>query len=135
MPVPYPFIAALDRLPDRLDLVRGRRQPRDGAEDPRTYGSHNPGATNVLRSGSKVAAILTLLLDALKGFVPVVLVQVFGDRFGLGEGSVALVALAAFSATCGRSSFASRAARALPPRPACCSASIRGSAWRLCSPG
>ena len=50
----------------------------------------------MLRSGSKVAAILTLLLDALKGFVPVVLVQVFGDRFGLGEGTVALVALAAF---------------------------------------
>ncbi len=67
-----------------------------GLKDPRTYGSHNPGATNVLRSGSKVAAILTLLLDALKGFVPVVLVQVFGDRFGLGEGTVALVALAAF---------------------------------------
>ena len=67
-----------------------------GLNDPRTYGSGNPGATNVLRSGNKAAAVLTLLLDALKGFVPVVLVDQFGSRFGLGEGTVALVALAAF---------------------------------------
>jgi acyl phosphate:glycerol-3-phosphate acyltransferase len=67
-----------------------------GLNDPRTYGSGNPGATNVLRSGNKAAAVLTLLLDALKGFVPVVLVDQFGGRFGLGEGTVALVALAAF---------------------------------------
>ncbi len=67
-----------------------------GLKDPRTYGSHNPGATNVLRSGNRVAAVVTLVLDALKGFVPVLLVQVWGDRFGLGEGTVALVALAAF---------------------------------------
>ena len=67
-----------------------------GLNDPRTYGSGNPGATNVLRSGNKAAAVLTLLLDALKGFVPVVLVDQFGARFGLGEGTVALVALAAF---------------------------------------
>ena len=38
-----------------------------GLEDPRTYGSQNPGATNVLRSGNKQAAIATLLFDALKG--------------------------------------------------------------------
>ena len=67
-----------------------------GLNDPRTYGSGNPGATNVLRSGNKAAAVLTLFLDALKGFVPVVLVDQFGSRFGLGEGTVALVALAAF---------------------------------------
>jgi acyl phosphate:glycerol-3-phosphate acyltransferase len=67
-----------------------------GLNDPRTYGSGNPGATNVLRPGNKAAAVLTLLLDALKGFVPVVLVDQFGARFGLGEGTVALVALAAF---------------------------------------
>lgn len=67
-----------------------------GLNDPRTYGSGNPGATNVLRSGSKTAAILTLLLDALKGFVPVFLVSQFGARFGLGEGTVAMVGLAAF---------------------------------------
>jgi glycerol-3-phosphate acyltransferase PlsY len=67
-----------------------------GLSDPRTYGSGNPGATNVLRSGSKAAAVLTLLLDALKGYVPVALVVFFGGRFGLGQGTVALVALAAF---------------------------------------
>jgi glycerol-3-phosphate acyltransferase PlsY len=67
-----------------------------GLNDPRTYGSGNPGATNVLRSGNKTAAILTLLLDALKGFVPVFLVSQFGARYGLGEGTVAMVGLAAF---------------------------------------
>lgn len=44
-----------------------------GLPDPRTVGSGNPGATNVLRSGKKIAAILTLLGDALKGFIPVYL--------------------------------------------------------------
>ena len=48
-----------------------------GLQDPRTFGSKNPGATNVLRSGSKPAAIVTLLLDAMKGFVPVLLVKLF----------------------------------------------------------
>ena len=67
-----------------------------GLNDPRTYGSGNPGATNVLRSGNKAAAVLTLLLDALKGFVPVVLAVRFGPAFGLGEGTIAMVALAAF---------------------------------------
>ena len=67
-----------------------------GLNDPRTYGSGNPGATNVLRSGSKKAAAVTLLLDALKGFVPVLLVKVFGPQFGLSEGTLALVAIAAF---------------------------------------
>ncbi|OYU44447.1 MAG: glycerol-3-phosphate acyltransferase [Burkholderiales bacterium PBB4] len=67
-----------------------------GLNDPRTYGSKNPGATNVLRSGSKAAAIVTLLLDALKGWLPVVLVKWFGQPYGMGDGSVALVGLAAF---------------------------------------
>lgn len=67
-----------------------------GLSDPRTYGSKNPGATNVLRSGSKKAAILTLLLDALKGWLPVFLVKGWGEAFGLGDGTVALVGLAAF---------------------------------------
>ncbi len=67
-----------------------------GLHDPRTYGSGNPGATNVLRSGNKTAAVLTLLLDGLKGYLPVVLVAQFGARFDLGEGSMALVGLAAF---------------------------------------
>jgi len=67
-----------------------------GLNDPRTYGSKNPGATNVLRSGSKAAAVVTLLFDALKGWLPVVLVRAFGAPYGLGEGTVALVGLAAF---------------------------------------
>ena len=67
-----------------------------GLADPRSYGSGNPGATNVLRSGSKPAALATLALDALKGFVPVLLVLVFGPRWGLGEGTAAFVGLAAF---------------------------------------
>ena len=49
-----------------------------GLTDPRTYGSGNPGATNVLRSGNKAAAIITLLLDALKAYLPVVLARHLG---------------------------------------------------------
>jgi len=67
-----------------------------GLHDPRTYGSKNPGATNVLRSGSKAAAIVTLLLDASKGLAPVLLVKSWGADFGLAEGTMAAVALAAF---------------------------------------
>lgn len=67
-----------------------------GLSDPRTYGSKNPGATNVLRSGSKAAAIVTLLLDAFKGWLPVMLVKWFGAAYGLGEGTQALVGVAAF---------------------------------------
>ena len=67
-----------------------------GLSDPRTYGSKNPGATNVLRSGSKAAAIVTLLLDAMKGWLPVALVMWFGHPYGLEDGTVALVGLAAF---------------------------------------
>ena len=67
-----------------------------GLSDPRSYGSHNPGATNVLRSGNKLAALLTLLLDGVKGWLPVYAVVQFGAAYGLGQGSVALVALAAF---------------------------------------
>ena len=67
-----------------------------GLNDPRSYGSKNPGATNVLRSGNKAAAVITLLLDTLKGWVPVVLVKWFGADYGLGDGTVAAVGLAAF---------------------------------------
>ena len=67
-----------------------------GLQDPRHYGSGNPGATNVLRSGNKLAAVLTLLFDALKGYVPVLLAQVYGPAWGLGETTVAFVGLAAF---------------------------------------
>lgn len=67
-----------------------------GLNDPRTFGSKNPGATNVLRSGSKAAAIVTLLLDAFKGWLPVMLVKWYGAGYGLGEGTMAMVGLAAF---------------------------------------
>jgi glycerol-3-phosphate acyltransferase PlsY len=67
-----------------------------GLDDPRSYGSGNPGATNVLRSGNKTAALLTLLLDALKGFVPVWAVVAFGGPYGLDAGTAALVGVAAF---------------------------------------
>ncbi|MDI9232295.1 glycerol-3-phosphate 1-O-acyltransferase PlsY [Limnohabitans lacus] len=67
-----------------------------GLNDPRSYGSKNPGATNVLRSGSKKAAILTLLLDAVKGWLPVALILTFGEPYGLGTGVAAVAGLAAF---------------------------------------
>jgi glycerol-3-phosphate acyltransferase PlsY len=67
-----------------------------GLSDPRTFGSKNPGATNVLRSGSKAAAVITLLLDAAKGWLPVMLVGVYGPRYGLHDGTLAMVGLAAF---------------------------------------
>ncbi len=68
-----------------------------GLSDPRSYGSSNPGATNVLRSGNKLAAVATLLLDGLKGWLPVVLVKWFGHDYGLDEGTLAAVGLAAFT--------------------------------------
>ena len=63
-----------------------------GLPDPRSFGSGNPGATNVLRSGSKVAAVLTLAGDALKGWAAVWVAV----RLGLAQEVVAVVALAAF---------------------------------------
>jgi glycerol-3-phosphate acyltransferase PlsY len=67
-----------------------------GLSDPRTYGSKNPGATNVLRSGSKKAAIATLIGDGAKGWLAVWLAVHFGDRFGVEDGGIALVAVAVF---------------------------------------
>ncbi len=67
-----------------------------GLNDPRTFGSKNPGATNVLRSGSKAAAIVTLVLDAAKGWLPVAWVAAYGAPYGLGDGTLAAVGLAAF---------------------------------------
>jgi len=67
-----------------------------GLADPRSYGSGNPGATNVLRSGKRSAAVLTLALDALKGYLPVLAALLFAPRFGFGAGTVAAVGLAAF---------------------------------------
>lgn len=67
-----------------------------GLSDPRTYGSKNPGATNVLRSGNKAAAIVTLLGDCAKGWLAVALAEHFGPAYGLSDSGVAMVALAVF---------------------------------------
>lgn len=67
-----------------------------GMQDPRTYGSGNPGATNVLRSGNKTAAALTLLGDAAKGWFAVWLVQQIGSPVGVTWNVIALSALAVF---------------------------------------
>ena len=67
-----------------------------GLSDPRSYGSKNPGATNVLRSGNKGAAAVTLLLDALKGWLPVWAANHWAGVAGFGDGTLALVGLAAF---------------------------------------
>lgn len=67
-----------------------------GLDDPRTFGSKNPGATNVLRTGNKVAALITLLGDALKGTVAVLLAKAFQEQLGLSDAAIAFVGLAAF---------------------------------------
>jgi glycerol-3-phosphate acyltransferase PlsY len=67
-----------------------------GLSDPRSYGSKNPGATNVLRSGNKLAAVLTLLLDALKGYAPVALAQHYGAKLGFEDTTLAFLGFSAF---------------------------------------
>lgn len=64
--------------------------------DPHSYGSGNPGATNVLRSGSKKAALLTLLGDTAKGVVAVLLAKTLAAQFGITTAGIALVAIAVF---------------------------------------
>lgn len=67
-----------------------------GLPDPHSYGSGNPGATNVLRTGNKQAAVLTLIGDAAKGWLAVWLAWYLASRLGYSEGTVALAAVAAF---------------------------------------
>lgn len=67
-----------------------------GLADPRSFGSKNPGATNVLRTGKKLAAALTLLGDAAKGWLAVFLAFRLGPAYGVGEAGIAAVALAVF---------------------------------------
>ena len=96
LPVVYPLLVALAAyLIGSLSfaVIVSRVM---GLNDPRTYGSKNPGATNVLRSGSRLAAVVTLLLDAAKGWLPVLLVRWYGPRYGLAEGTLAMAGLAAF---------------------------------------
>lgn len=67
-----------------------------GLQDPRTFGSKNPGATNVLRTGNKKAALLTLVGDALKGWVAVWLAKVLVSNFALETWVIAAAAVAVF---------------------------------------
>ena len=67
-----------------------------GLPDPHTYGSGNPGATNVLRTGRKAAAVLTLIGDAAKGAIALWLVRRLAPDFDVGEITLAAVAFAAF---------------------------------------
>jgi acyl phosphate:glycerol-3-phosphate acyltransferase len=67
-----------------------------GLADPKSYGSGNPGATNVLRSGSKKAAIFTLLGDVLKGVIAVLVAKHFATQFGITALGIAAVAIAVF---------------------------------------
>jgi len=67
-----------------------------GLPNPRSYGSGNPGATNVLRTGKRVAALLTLLGDGGKGWLAVFLAQRFAGGMGVEPDGVAGVAIAVF---------------------------------------
>jgi len=67
-----------------------------GLPDPRSYGSGNPGATNVMRSGKKAAAVLTLLGDGAKGWCAVFLAQHLAPGWGAGDLAIAASALAVF---------------------------------------
>ncbi|MEY4862773.1 MAG: Acyl-phosphate:glycerol-3-phosphate O-acyltransferase PlsY [Pseudomonadota bacterium] len=67
-----------------------------GLADPHTYGSGNPGATNVLRTGNRKAAVLTLIGDAGKGALAVGLGHLLAARYGLSEANLAWIGLAAF---------------------------------------
>ncbi len=67
-----------------------------GLPDPRSYGSGNPGATNVLRTGSKLAALLTLVGDCGKGWLAVFLAAHYAAGYGIGAAGVAACAVAVF---------------------------------------
>jgi glycerol-3-phosphate acyltransferase PlsY len=96
VPALYPFLATLAAYLVGSLAFAVIVSKAMGLNDPRTFGSKNPGATNVLRSGSKAAAIVTLLLDGLKGFLPVLLVKLYGKPYGMEDGTMAMVGLAAF---------------------------------------
>jgi glycerol-3-phosphate acyltransferase PlsY len=68
-----------------------------GLPDPHTYGSGNPGATNVLRTGNKLAAVLTLIGDGAKGWVAVFLAKALAWRFGVDDLGIAAVAAGVFA--------------------------------------
>lgn len=67
-----------------------------GLPDPHSYGSGNPGATNVLRTGKRLAAVLTVVGDAGKGWLAVILAKMFAFDYGVDMSGIALVVLAVF---------------------------------------
>ena len=67
-----------------------------GLPDPRSYGSRNPGATNVLRTGNRKAAILTVVGDGAKGWLAVFLAQTLGPSFGVADWTLPAVVIAVF---------------------------------------
>jgi acyl phosphate:glycerol-3-phosphate acyltransferase len=67
-----------------------------GLQDPRSFGSKNPGATNVLRTGNKTAAALTLLGDGAKGWLAVWLATVLARHFQFSDAIIGLAAIAVF---------------------------------------
>jgi glycerol-3-phosphate acyltransferase PlsY len=67
-----------------------------GLPDPYSYGSGNPGATNVLRTGKRLAAALTLIGDAGKGWLAIYLALRYAPQYGVEDAGVAAVALAVF---------------------------------------
>ena len=67
-----------------------------GLPDPHSYGSGNPGATNVLRTGNKSAALFTLLGDAAKGWLAVWIALKFAEEYKLDSAAIAAVAIAVF---------------------------------------
>ncbi|TAL56570.1 glycerol-3-phosphate 1-O-acyltransferase PlsY [Pandoraea sp.] len=85
------FAYLIGSVPFAVIVSRGM-----GLADPRTYGSKNPGATNVLRSGNKAAAALTLVGDAFKGWLAVFLATRYANAWGVSDGGLALVAVAVF---------------------------------------
>jgi len=87
-----------------------------GLQDPRTFGSKNPGATNVLRSGNKKAAVLTLLGDAFKGWLAVFLTQQAISNWGWAPTLLGVSAFLPFWVTCTRSFWALKAVKAWQPR-------------------
>src|SRR5260364_438238 len=107
--------------------------------DPRSYGSRNPGATNVLRSGSLRAAALTFAGDAGKGglavWVAACALRRFGASSGLGNEVIALAALCVFMGHVWPVFFRFRAAGACQPQPAFCSPFIQRSARPARRPG
>jgi glycerol-3-phosphate acyltransferase PlsY len=99
-----------------------------GLPDPHTYGSGNPGATNVLRTGNKLAAVLTLIGDGAKGWLAVFLAPAFAWKFGVDDAGIAAAALAVFVGHLWPVFFRFQGGKRRATAPASCSRSTGASA-------